>query len=203
MRPTFTQLVTHFETLAKKPDYSCVEPLETEKLKTTTTVPLILPPKAQPEELTPFLNQKRNQNKLSAQSSSSNWSECSTEQTHTQISDLSNSLLNRSYASSTSQNRGPNLFLENDHTDENDVKNNETFSKNKNIEFLDKDFKLVESNPKKDIDFIYKSFDINEDYKKTTKESGLAMLAKKHIINLFIKSNSENNRKTNILIGKN
>ena len=203
MRPTFTQLVSHFETLAKKPNYSCLEPFTTEKLQTTTTVPLILPPKAQPEELTPFLNPKRNQIKLSAQSSSSDWSECSTEQTHTHNSDFSNSLLNRSYASSTSQNREPNLFLENDHTDENDVKNNESFSKNINIEYLDKDFKMVESDPKKDIDFIYKSFSINEDYKKTSKESGLAKLAKKHIINLFIKSNSENNRKTKILIEKN
>ena len=210
MRPTFSQLVSQFETFAKNPNYSCVETFTTEKLQ-ATTAPLLLPPKAQPEELTPFLNPKRNQTKLSAQSSSSNWSECSTEQTHTQNSEISNSnsLYNRSYASSSSQNQEPNLFVENlnNQTNERDLKNNgELFTRKKIIEYPPEDFKLIntlsleENDPKKEKDLNFKSFNLSEENKKCPgrQDSGFK-LAKKHIINFFIKSNSE---KQNILIEK-
>jgi hypothetical protein len=215
LRPTFSQLVSTFETFAKNPNYSCVEPIATENFQAATAA-LLFPPKAQPEELTPFLNPKRNQTKISAQSSSSNWSECSTEQTHTNNSDASNSLYNRSYASSSSQNQEKNLFLENlhDHMNGRDLKKSEfPISKKKITEHPTENFKLVtkintnvegdlnnfDLDQKKDLN-LFRSFTIEEEDKKPF-DSGFK-LAKKQFFNFFIRPNSSKNEKSNTLIGK-
>ena len=161
-RLTFSQLVEAFKSLIH----------DTENILDKN---LLKPPKAQPEEMTPFLSGKQdNQAKLllSAQSSSSNWSECSTT--------ISNSYCNQSSSSSRNQREKESLLEE---------KKSDNVADNNDAEIIFKSDHIFDhfhaDNNEKDGDLLFKTFNIDEGKNQIKSLS----LTKKRFFNLFRSTN--------------